>query len=122
MIWLILATIAGYLLALAFLILARYSATQANSYAQSVYSLHQQIQFEQKQTTEARAQRDRLNERCATLAQRLAEADAQLDLQVHQIHGLMEERKSLQAQLQEALKPRKRRAGQAVTTGEDGER
>lgn len=62
-----------------------------------------------------------LAEENATLAQHLAEADAQLQLSVQEIHGLREEREKLQQQFAERVyevkAPRKRtRAGQSVTT------
>lgn len=56
------------------------------------------------------------------LAKQLAEADAQLQKSAEEIHGLRMQRTALQLKLDEALKPRARRKGQAVNVGEDGTR
>src|SRR5579859_3953509 len=104
--------IAGWLLAVVFLILNIWNTSVA-------------YQWEQERD-EARGQRDRLNRQVSDLIGQLAllqeentrldstciqaqaqlqEADEQLQMSVKEIHGLREERKALQLQLQEATKP-----------------
>ena len=66
-----------------------------------------------------KAQRDLLNTENAALVKHLAEADAQLQKSVEEIHGLRMQRQALQLKLDEATKPRKRpRAGQPVVVEE----
>lgn len=74
---------------------------------------------------DARTQRDNAKELAAVYLRerdearkQLTEADRRLDTLGREIHALRNERTSLQMQLQEAQRPRKRRAGQPVVVEE----